>query len=745
MEHSKPTYNKTGVMSSTENLISSDHYPPSPEGGSFTFIPKPEEHLRLLQEQYRKDLYILDSAIEIGVDILEASPGAQIHPQHFENLYQNGFSDFSANEVLRVFDNDWDQLQGDIVQAYEERKTEKNKIRDQALKEMDLARKKGKLPPQLFYKIEKRISPDLSRKFKTKNNGLAYRPHIGRVTNEEAEVDEQLIRYCTFVAVKELVAELYPEDSTVNDYAIQRAILGVSLDGANATQGRLISHQYLSELRDSVNKDHKHHFNAEDLAHIAEAHGWHDYVFSEERIEHFEKILEKSGFKQPIAPQTVVEQVPAVAPEEIPKHYFDLRTGTIIEEQFLEAFKRSPDANEHNIHELGDLLRNPDIQIEPRTYLPYDLYINYVKNKKNGNLEKVNHRRQKRWTEKRFKQYGRWLTSTVKTSTKQGEKLLNRDIIDKAHRLGLGPSSELIIDRYKTMSNFYTDIGVYETKRVGIFNDWTTQDFVKYISQVGNMLGRRPTATDLNDLSKENVNNPHYLVIYNRSKNIGGLSKLLELAGWPVVSTWKEQDYVDWGVKFMRANNGKIPAKHALNFLSAKKIGPSSKSTGKKFKKIQFYQEKVQSAYDEEQDHKLLIEAHLKQIEGRINDGWIPAELYDNAPSEEELIQAFAKYKVLEKLVPSWPNKTKAIVSTGGINGRSFASSIQLISDEISAEDIESAAIELELFDVIWPMDQLTQRLKLDKDYDDYLEDVRKKDREKWHARRQLSNLPAQK
>jgi hypothetical protein len=158
MEHSKPTYNKTGVMSSTENLISSDHYPPSPEGGSFTFIPKPEEHLRLLQEQYRKDLYILDSAIEIGVDILEASPGAQIHPQHFENLYQNGFSDFSANEVLRVFDNDWDQLQGDIVQAYEERKTEKNKIRDQALKEMDLARKKGKLPPNCFIKLKNALA-----------------------------------------------------------------------------------------------------------------------------------------------------------------------------------------------------------------------------------------------------------------------------------------------------------------------------------------------------------------------------------------------------------------------------------------------------------------------------------------------------------------------------------------------------------------------------------------------------------
>jgi hypothetical protein len=179
--------------------------------------------------------------------------------------------------------------------------------------------------------------------------------------------------------------------------------------------------------------------------------------------------------------------------------------------------------------------------------------------------------------------------------------------------LGIGPSRFTIKAVFGSTSNFYKDTGSAETHRIGTFDSWSLDDFLTHIQQVGGQ--RRPTREQLDKIAEGDPSRPTACLMHERFIDIGGFKGLLEKAGYPVIDLWEPVDFIDWGARFMRANQDLLPQALMMDFLSTKKLGPSAPTTIKKFdRKFRNYQKEVIRRYesggydyDEDRDRSLVL------------------------------------------------------------------------------------------------------------------------------------------
>jgi hypothetical protein len=82
----------------------------------------------------------------------------------------------------------------------------------------------------------------------------------------------------------------------------------------------------------------------------------------------------------------------------------------------------------------------------------------------------------------------------------------------------------------------------------------------------------------------------------------------------------------------------------------------------------------------------------------------------------------YSKYIVINHLCPDWEESTKIIVSTRGFQDAGFIRSIRKLNNAITAGDIESAALYLDTFDEIWPLNEYMEKFKLGEDYKEFYE-----------------------
>lgn len=415
-----------------------------------------------------------------------------------------------------------------------------------------------------------------------------------------------------------------------------------------------------------------------------------------------------------------------------PEYYYDFssRKILIIGKTALVGFGKA-EAYLSDLHEHGkiDLLKNlPNPLAEPEVRegarpLASLLESTDLPTPKRSGLYDIRH-----WELRHFKSYGFFLNELVER--------LNSNTIRSASALGLGASPRQLKrpDLFGSISNFYTTAELKGVKRNTAFHGWTRRDFINYIREVAKELGGRPHIRELNSLARENPKCPSPEVIAPRFGRQHGLGEVMELAGFIDTRSWTEEDYLYWGTKFMRANDGRFPTVSQLDYLCTLQRGPSRHSVRRKFKKISLYQQQIEATYFIEEEIRLReLRRNMQEMEKRLSlPRTLPLLLLRKVEtrqsiteealksseqlhykdiryeiSDREKLVRYAKYKVLEEL-PILTTSPVVLVKicTVGLPDRTFEGSIKKLNDAITVADVEQTAAYLGVYDYIWPMDE---------------------------------------
>ncbi len=382
--------------------------------------------------------------------------------------------------------------------------------------------------------------------------------------------------------------------------------------------------------------------------------------------------------------------------EPVSNTYFDLESRTLIYgDDKLDRFYILTD-KKTEVYPLRQILRDENIQVP-------DFVYSRKETRSKASLLK----------------YGHWLSEVVGEPEDRYKRQLNKDIIRRAARIGIGPSVWEITSHpaFKSMARYYTELGLTSTKRAGMFDDWTVDEFGEYIRSLAEELGRKPTRADLVANASSDTNSPSINVIISK---LGSLGNAYEAAGVdPNSRRWTADDMLSWGVQFIEANEGLIPTQSSIDFLSKKNLCPSATIFAKRFDdSLLEYRSHLGTAYHlEMKDRNNLRRQKLSAIES----GSFPPALFDGAQNEQALFAIYARYIVMEELLGEGYHNSKLSVSrldTATAATEGFERCIRKINNAITCGDIETTALYLGVFEDIWPPDKLyLEKLKLPDDY----------------------------
>ncbi len=367
--------------------------------------------------------------------------------------------------------------------------------------------------------------------------------------------------------------------------------------------------------------------------------------------------------------------------------YFDLATGQLLIGE--EAYAAHIEAGNHpgDIEKFGRILVSGTRMINA-----YDL----------PNIDHSN------WPDSDTPVWIKHLHETIQRE--DPKRVVTKEVILRAGFMGLIPRIRYFRDLPGELSAVYNDAEVFDARQRDNFKHWTTREFVDYVQRLVVRFHGKPSYEQLK-LACSEPGNPNLRQIRYRIE--GGVSTLYEMAGFPNIRTWGYDQYIEWGVKFMFANEGRLPTLPALRHLHAQSLGPDVSTIYKNVAPFSKYKQLVQEDYDlevewrnAEREHKLML------IDNALSDGILSLSLYEIAQSEDELISIWAKYLVIERLLPNLEAQYKC---QNSIIQRSdwFIRAIQRVNPEISAGRIEQTASLLGVFDDIWPLDDYMDYLKV--------------------------------
>lgn len=309
------------------------------------------------------------------------------------------------------------------------------------------------------------------------------------------------------------------------------------------------------------------------------------------------------------------------------------------------------------------------------------------------------------WDHNMYLAFGRWLITTV-------DAPLRHRIIQNAYKLGLGPEPQRIYrkdpilgrPRFHGYRDFYEQLDAKDTIRKGTYDTLSFADLMKHVKKHADhaaATGIRPTVGLFEQLAKD-YKGPSDTTV----RRMTGVSygKLLDMAGYPEPRNWTNDDYLEWGVKFMRANQGRLPYYGGIKELSGRFRGPSDVSIARRFGGIWSFQTAVEEQYQayidaqqEEENRKLTAIKHELEI------GTMPEALFEDCDPPTALRRA-AQYWVSRHFFPAMSQERLLRLASTDMISR-FVQKIRQNNTALNLAHIEVAASELGVFDDIWPPD----------------------------------------
>jgi hypothetical protein len=365
-----------------------------------------------------------------------------------------------------------------------------------------------------------------------------------------------------------------------------------------------------------------------------------------------------------------------------PIHYFDtgngaLLTGAAAVEQHLEAGGHPAD-----LVELGELLNDRTLQIAPATYGPPEI---------------------DDWERDDYLSYGHWLFGVARA--------VRERIIDRGYQLGLGPTRQRIRhpQRFGSLAMYYEELHAEGAVKRNHYASWSFQRCMSYIEDVGAELEKQATNKHWVQLFKEKASRGEGPSPVTLARLTGhSVSALLDMAGYVDVHTWtgSPERYIDWGVKFMLANDGIAPYFNALRILSPRRRAPGVSSIYAHFDSIPAYKAEVRPAYEAELERRQAEQA--QKFQSTMNElaaGRLPVQIIAGVASAEELIKRVAKFRVVDEILPAMHLKSKRDISMLKSTQAFQDNIIKATCSNVTVGEIERVAQELGVFDDIWPMD----------------------------------------
>ena len=295
-----------------------------------------------------------------------------------------------------------------------------------------------------------------------------------------------------------------------------------------------------------------------------------------------------------------------------------------------------------------------------------------------------------------YQAYGAWVLRVINQEDPRAS--LTYRHFRRLQQLSVGPSYDGSFSRhFGGFNDFKRTLGAPIGRTRNRYTDWSTADFVAYGNRMAAHIGGKPTIHDHNQAFRKGEG-PSEMLIRSR---FGTVSAYHEYLGYPDIRSWDKDDFVEWGVRALRANPTTGLTSTVLDTLSSRQRGPSTKSVTNHFGTLSAFQRLIEAGLKQQIDSaRQARQSKLEQYRRMLTEGAI-APLDDD--SEERLIQAGASRLVIGACAPDIKDDSKARLAA--ISPGQLISKLMRQVPGLTAGAIEATAVSLEVFDDLWPMD----------------------------------------
>jgi len=283
---------------------------------------------------------------------------------------------------------------------------------------------------------------------------------------------------------------------------------------------------------------------------------------------------------------------------------------------------------------------------------------------------------------------------------------ITKKMLEGLYSLGIGPQPENYLGTGKmfpTVQDFRDEIGAGKGYSRGRFETWTTEDFVGYGARVEHAIGRKPNQLDYRRFAEDHPEAPSVHIITSRLR--GGLSELNERLGYPNTKTWTEDDYIDFGVRFIEVNGSELFKHGAILALSARRRGPGYASILRKFDSWDHYKTLVMGEYEERTlVHEEERNSKLKCYRAMIDRQELPGEYA--VLSDDQLLVYCARHALSLRVAPDMSRSRRR----AAVEAKSTSKYVKALLDAPGTDSLAVGEVELEasilgVYDDLWPMD----------------------------------------
>jgi hypothetical protein len=302
------------------------------------------------------------------------------------------------------------------------------------------------------------------------------------------------------------------------------------------------------------------------------------------------------------------------------------------------------------------------------------------------------------WTRDDYMAFGHWALSVLKES--EAEPQLLRDDLERFYQLGHGPHYVRMARRFGSIWQYREALGIHPQKTKGRFDSWSQTDFIDHARSVAANKPKdtRPTETDYQRHYDEGSGPPIH-IIFSR---MGSIGKLNELIGFPNIHDWDYDDYIEWGVKIVRANNGLIPTTRMMIALSKRKRGPTSASVAANIGSVEKFQYCVAEEYTRQNHENEQREAVLTKLwQGELQPLLEEPETEQTAEQKHALA---AHYEIASLSLGS-AITPKELVTIANLRADKFMASIRRHRPAVGKAELETIAMTHGLLDYLDPPD----------------------------------------
>lgn len=299
--------------------------------------------------------------------------------------------------------------------------------------------------------------------------------------------------------------------------------------------------------------------------------------------------------------------------------------------------------------------------------------------------------------------YGRWLDRVIR-APKQQLSPISQAVLRQAYYLGIGPNEARIprAKRFGSMPNFYKAIGVVQERKRNVFSEWTDDQLGDYAERVLLELleenGGETGYVDLNaEIDRRAKEGPFPSCEIFRRDGAYPMKYLVQ-KGYVDVLSMQPDDYVQWGVNFRLANDGRLPTEQAIKILSKTRRAPSYSKFLEMFRWGE-YLERLNETYEARQRMDITKETIKVRLE--VRKGNLPDFILEGAPGEVRARRA--KWLLVNELFPDLAEAHKRVITRFVAVDELKEVLLDTGKECMHAEDINFAATHAGVAEDLWP------------------------------------------